>query len=314
LEVTLIFPHQLFEQHPALQKGRQVYLVEEWLFFKQYAFHQQKIVLHRASMQYYKELLLKKGFEVSYISSTAPECDIRKLITQLAQKGVTAIYYCDVVDHWLQKRIEKSCAQHQLQTTILRSPNFLNSMDEVDDYFSKKKHYFQTDFYTRQRKQRKILLEKDGSPLGGKWTFDAENRERFPKHTPAPLFKLPTENAYVADAKKYTHENCGENYGTLDGPLLSAVTHADANAWLHQFLEHRFKDFGRYEDAMVAKEDVLHHSVLTPMLILVCFHHKPSLMQLWLLQVNMMYRSIHLRVLLDKLWVGESSFVSFMKE
>ncbi len=38
-EIALIFPHQLFEHHPALQKNRQVYLVEEWLFFRQYNFH-----------------------------------------------------------------------------------------------------------------------------------------------------------------------------------------------------------------------------------------------------------------------------------
>jgi deoxyribodipyrimidine photolyase-related protein len=49
-DITLVFPHQLFEASPALQKDRAVWLVEESLFFTQYPFHQQKIVLHRASM------------------------------------------------------------------------------------------------------------------------------------------------------------------------------------------------------------------------------------------------------------------------
>jgi len=40
---TLIFPHQLFKQHPAVQKERAVYLVEEELYFNQYNFHRQNV-------------------------------------------------------------------------------------------------------------------------------------------------------------------------------------------------------------------------------------------------------------------------------
>ncbi|MFZ9718952.1 MAG: cryptochrome/photolyase family protein, partial [Chitinophagaceae bacterium] len=42
---TLIFPHQLFLPHPGVQKQNPIWLIEEWLFFRQYRFHQQKILL-----------------------------------------------------------------------------------------------------------------------------------------------------------------------------------------------------------------------------------------------------------------------------
>ena len=58
--ITLIFPHQLFIQHPCLKDKRPVYLVEEQLFFKQFNFHQQKLVLHRASMKKYADYLTQK--------------------------------------------------------------------------------------------------------------------------------------------------------------------------------------------------------------------------------------------------------------
>ena len=52
--VTLIFPHQLFKDHPAVKKNRIVYLIEDPLFFgdKNYPtkFHKQKLVFHHASM------------------------------------------------------------------------------------------------------------------------------------------------------------------------------------------------------------------------------------------------------------------------
>jgi deoxyribodipyrimidine photolyase-related protein len=79
-EVALIFPHQLFKYHPALEKNRHIYLVEEWLFFRQYNFHQQKIVLHRSSMKFYEAYLKEKGFSIHYIDTTDERNDVSKLI------------------------------------------------------------------------------------------------------------------------------------------------------------------------------------------------------------------------------------------
>jgi deoxyribodipyrimidine photolyase-related protein len=67
--VTLIFPHQLFDAHPCIEKGRDVYLIEECLFFKQYHFHQQKLVLHRASMKKYAHFLSQQNLTVNYIDN-----------------------------------------------------------------------------------------------------------------------------------------------------------------------------------------------------------------------------------------------------
>lgn len=84
---ALIFPHQLFKNHRAVTPGRKVFLVEEWLFFHQYKFIKQKLVLHRASMQFYKSYLQKQSFEPEYISATDTRCEIRILIPFLAEQG-----------------------------------------------------------------------------------------------------------------------------------------------------------------------------------------------------------------------------------
>ena len=33
MEITLIFPHQLFKNHPAVASGREIQLIEDRLFF-----------------------------------------------------------------------------------------------------------------------------------------------------------------------------------------------------------------------------------------------------------------------------------------
>lgn len=264
--VTLIFPHQLFENHPALQKNRKVYLVEEWLFFRQYTFHKQKLILHRASMQCYKNWLLQNQYEVSYIETGSRQDDCRQLISTLAKQKVTEIHVAAVADNWLLNRMQSACRRNKITLYFHDSPNFLNTPENCSAYFNKKRQYFQTDFYTWQRKQRNILLENNGKPVGGKWSFDADNRQRFPKNGKAPILPLPEENPYITEARNYVQQHFPKNYGEIDGTNLFAVGFADAEKWLDDFLHTRFAAFGMYEDAIVAKESVLHHSVISPML------------------------------------------------
>jgi deoxyribodipyrimidine photolyase-related protein len=264
--VCIVFPHQLFQNHPALEKNRKVYLVEEWLFFRQYHFHKQKLVLHRASMKSYENWLKRKGHEVDYIETTARENDCRQLVCDLAEQGVAEIHIAEVADNWLMKRMRDACDKNQIQLAVHNTPNFLNTLIAVDSYFSKKKIYFQTDFYTWQRKQRNILLEKNGKPAGGKWTFDADNRQKYPKNQHPPSFHLPLGNGLISAAREYIQQHFPENYGSVNSPGLFAVTFEDAEEWLDDFLANRFTEFGAYEDAIVTKESVLHHSVLSPML------------------------------------------------
>lgn len=264
--VTIIFPHQLFDNHPALQKDRPVILVEEWLFFRQYPFHQHKILLHRASMKFYEHWLQQHSYSVRYIESGEQENDTRLLITALARQKIKEIHIADPADDWLLKRLQKSCDQHKIVLHIYSSPGFLNSPRETDHYFNQKKSYFQTDFYTWQRRQRNILLEKNGQPSGGKWTFDADNRKRFPAKETAPALNIPRDNKYLAESRQYVKQHFHKNPGSADSPVLFAVTFEEAAKWLDEFLTHRFEKFGIYEDAIVAKEPVLYHSVLSPML------------------------------------------------
>ncbi|TAE59985.1 MAG: cryptochrome/photolyase family protein, partial [Bacteroidetes bacterium] len=208
----LIFPHQLFENITHYSTATPIVLLEEWLYFKQYAFHQQKLVLHRASMQYYQHWLLEKGFTVWYMEATHTNCDVRNCLQWLhTEKGITHIEYTEVVDDWLQRRIHKACSKYGITYQVQNTPNFLNTAEEGMAFFKGKKTFFQTDFYVHQRKLRSLLLE-DGKPLGGKWTFDAENREKYPSHAKPPKLGLP-QNDWVKNARTYVQENFSSHYG-----------------------------------------------------------------------------------------------------
>jgi deoxyribodipyrimidine photolyase-related protein len=266
LAVTLILPNQLFKQHPALQNSLPVYLVEEWHYFNQYTFHQQKLVLHRASMKFYEDFLKVKGYQVHYIESIHVHNKCELLISYLHSIQVNKIHLVDPVDNWVLRKIQSACIQFNMELIIYDNPNFINTIEDVSDYFSKKKTYFQTDFYTHQRKLKKVLLEKDGKPIGGKWTYDADNRAKFPKKEMVPTIPTSPANEFIKEAIHYVRKHFANNYGTINTDHLFAINFSDTEKWLEDFLKERFEKFGIYEDAIVVKEPVLHHSVLSPML------------------------------------------------
>ncbi len=263
--VTLIFPHQLFQNHPAIAKGQKVYLVEEFLFFKQYSFHRQKILLHRASMKKYAAYLDAKKIAVEYIDCTDTLSDIRKLIPHLNKENINEVHVADVADNWLKRRLVSSCKKYRIEIIQSVSPNFLNTMDGVNAFFDKKKTYFQTAFYIEQRKQRNILLDASGQGIGGKWTYDALNRQKYPKNENPPVVNFAQEDDFVKEAKEYVGNYFGNNYGSME-QFIYPTNFESAEKWLEEFLEKRLEKFGTYEDALVASEHFLHHSVLTPML------------------------------------------------
>lgn len=266
MNIGLLFPHQLFEQNPLFKRCDTIYLIEEWLFFKQYNFHKQKIAFHRASMKFYENYIQSQKIRAVYIDSLSEFSDIRKLIPHLKSAGIISFEYIDTTDFWLEKRIEKSCLSHNIKPTKIGSPMFLNSSEEIVEYYSEKKRMFQTDFYKYQRKNKNILIEKNQAPVGGKWTYDEANRLKYPKGKTPPKVGLIKPNEFYLEAVAYTLQNFKYNYGSLSNDCRYPTTFAESKMWLNHFFKTRFSEFGVYEDAIVAKENILHHSVLTPML------------------------------------------------
>ncbi|TLU98257.1 cryptochrome/photolyase family protein [Dyadobacter luticola] len=264
--ITLVFPHQLFEKNPAIHAGRDIVLVEETLFFNQFHFHKHKLAYHRATMQTYRQFLESKAHKTGYIEAHKNHSDIRKLIPYLQNKGVTEIHYVDVTDDWLQKRLENACKKANIELIRYETPMFLNSSEDLEAYFGNKKKYFQADFYSYQRKKLKILVDESSDPTGGKWSFDTENRLKFPKKQTPPDIDFPEKNEIWKEACEYIEKHYPKNYGDIPAEIQFPTDFEHSKFWLRQFLKKRFQDFGKYEDAIVTDQHFLHHSVMTPML------------------------------------------------
>ena len=132
-------------------------------------------------------------------------------------------------------------------TTFALSRNDFRQWARQKDGRSRTKFRME-DFYREQRRRFGILL--DGSdPVGGRWNLDTENREPPPRGRDvldvAPPYR-PDEDDIDARVRRDLDAMAIDTVG-VDGPRLFAVTPAEADAALNQFIDHRLPTFGRYE-------------------------------------------------------------------
>ena len=264
---ALIFPHQLYFNFPKeWDFSTKIVLVEEHLFFSQYNFHKQKLLFHRASMKAYADFLKVQGFSIQYIDAQESISDIRKLIPDFGNQNIVELHFFDPDDFLLRKRIIRAAEDANIELNWHENQLFINTIEDLENYKSKTKKLYQTDFYIHQRKIRGILLDDLGGPIGGKWSFDADNRKKYPTKKTPPKCPSGTENEFYLEAKTYVEKHFPNNIGNLNQIIIYPTNPQDAQIWLQDFLENRFSEFGEFEDAIVANESFLHHSILTPML------------------------------------------------
>ncbi|MEM9587550.1 MAG: cryptochrome/photolyase family protein, partial [Planctomycetota bacterium] len=245
-------------------------LIEDSLYFGDprypVAFHKQKLWLHRATMQRYGQRLRQQNRKVQYVDFSVDAPVLNTTLAALQRRRVKRLIVAEPADFILEKRLGRLAAKHGFELTVVDSPGFLNTNRQNDNYRSGKKRWFMADYYKEQRRRLDVLIQ-DGEPVGGKWSFDEDNRKKVPKNRLHTIPELPTVNSDPIDLKARSHvnEHFESHPGSL-GALLYPTSHESAERWLDQFLQQRFDSFGIYEDAIVPGQNWLWHSVLTPML------------------------------------------------
>lgn len=251
----LLFPTQLFKDISYLKKYNiaNVILYEEPKFFTKFKYHKLKLLYHRITCKLYQKYLISKNIKCEYVdfneSINFAMCEITHLI--------------DPTDHELEKKYKNKCKGLQ----IIQSQHFTLTPDDIKNnanIFYKNGKFNHATFYKWQRQRLEILINKNGSPIGDKWSFDTENRNKIPNDVSVPKIKINKNSAEIENAKIYINTHFLNNYGELN--LIYPINHQQAKKWLCDFAKNKLKNFGKYQDASLSGETFLFHSILTPML------------------------------------------------
>jgi deoxyribodipyrimidine photolyase-related protein len=112
-------------------------------------------------------------------------------------------------------------------------------------------------------------MEPDGKPVDGRWNFDEENRKTVRDWTKAgrPQAEVVRvkPDRITREVMALVEKEFASNPGSADDFWLP-VDREGALRWLDDFIATRLAGFGPWEDLMVDGEELLFHSVISPLI------------------------------------------------
>lgn len=270
-----ILGDQLQHDHPALKVAQpeDVFLLIESRGRAGYLkYHQHKLVLLFSAMRHYAAWLEARGWRVVYhrLDEGQAGAGFADALEGVVKRlGIGRLCVMRPSEWMMREALPKLARKVRVELEILPSNQFLVSEEDFAAWARGRRHLLMADHYRRQREKRGILLDEQGGPVGGQWSFDADNRHTFAqfKREGGRVPELPRvqHDEVTRQVKKDVGKLFAEHPGRAEDFWLP-VTRQDALRWLEHFMENRLARFGPYEDTMAEGEPVLYHSVLTPML------------------------------------------------
>lgn len=229
--VLVMMPTQLYELKYLPRDIDHIILWEHPHYFKAYQYNVKKLVLHRASMQYYYKYI-KKKYKCQYISFNE----------KLPLKDYSIFDPTDSIDL-------------PGKPTMLESPNFLLSMEHLRLYREKTSKFFFNAFYMWGKKKINVLPTIKSQ--------DKLNRKRMPRAIKVPsISSNKPDHEFIQEATLYVQKHFPNNPGNLDN-FVYPITHKTAKKFLKHFINTKLDNFGNYQDFIDPTEPFMFHSILS---------------------------------------------------
>ncbi|MEG3123731.1 cryptochrome/photolyase family protein [Sphingomonas sp. GB1N7] len=230
--------------------------------------HKKKIALIFSAMRHFADELRQAGWTVDYVALDDPANtqsftgEVRRAAERHKASSIRMVAGAEyrvrqIQDEWADRT--------GLPVEILEDDRFVCPLSDFYTWAQGRKEYRMEYFYRDMRRRTGLLMTAEGKPEGGAWNYDKDNRETPPRglNYPSPSRFVPDE---ITDAVlTLVAAEFGDHFGDLL-PFELPVTRGQARQALAHFIATALPDFGRYQDAMVAGQDYLYHSILSPCL------------------------------------------------
>ncbi|MDO8321364.1 MAG: cryptochrome/photolyase family protein [Phenylobacterium sp.] len=249
----------------AADKEHDVFLMAEVMAEASYVNHHvKKIAFLFSAMRHYAQALRAAGYRVRYVAledagnSQSLEGEILRAVADLAPDRVVVT---EPGEWRLREGFEALKLALPVELDILPDTRFLCSHEAFNAWAGDRRELRMEYFYREMRKRHEVLMEPDGKPAGGRWNFDADNRKPPKAGLKSPPRLSFKKDAITREVLELVRRRFPDGYGRLE-PFHFAVTRRQALRELDHFIAHVLPGFGDYQDAMVAGEPWLRHSLL----------------------------------------------------
>lgn len=225
--------------------------------------HHKKVVAFFDAMRNFHHWLQTQKLNTVYYKLTDKEnkqCFTENILFLIDKYNIEEIHYQFPDEKRLYDDFNKLKSNSSITVKAFDSEHFYFSLKELAEFGKEKKYELLENFYRYVRKKHHVLLENE-KPLGGKWNYDAENRNKWKE-----AFKVPkvltfdnSVDEIIADLEVAKIETFGQKTKISQFPN----SREQALAQFDYFLKYLLSHFGTYQDAMHTEEVMLFHSNLS---------------------------------------------------
>jgi deoxyribodipyrimidine photolyase-related protein len=226
--------------------------------------HKKKIAFLFSAMRHFAESLREDGWTVDYVqldddgNSGSFTGELKRAI---GRHGADRILVTEPGEWRVRQDMETWAEETGLPVDILEDDRFLCPHEDFRGWAEGRKALRMEYFYREMRRKTGLLME-DGEPAGGKWNYDAENRKPAEASLFMPKPHRTETDPITEEVLALVANRFADNFGDLE-PFWFAVTREEAEAARAHFIAEALPDFGDYQDAMLAGEKFLYHSLLS---------------------------------------------------
>ncbi|MEM6730236.1 MAG: cryptochrome/photolyase family protein [Myxococcota bacterium] len=222
-------------------------------------YHKQKLALILANQRHFALEQARRGVRVAYFVADGPYSEA--LNRAIDEHGKLRVM--EPAERELRVDIAPLVRAGKIE--ILHHEGWLTTVEDFTKSQKKGPPWRMDAFYRQVRKRSGLLMDDDGKPVGGKFSYDAENRQFWPGDPAAavpPHFEVDpiTEEVGELILDRFSHHP-----GELDLASIPS-THAQAEALWQWALDACLPMFGPYEDAMSTLSSNLFHTRISALL------------------------------------------------
>ncbi len=228
--------------------------------------HKKKIGFIFSAMRHFADDLRKAGWTVDYVRLDEPANsgsltgEVHRSLMRFGD--VDRILVTEPGEWRVLKEIEAWQGDLRIPVDLHQDTRFICSRVEFVRWADGRKLLRMEDFYREMRRKTGLLMEEDGSPSGGKWNFDSQNRKPAKQSLFIPRPPRFEADETTKDVLKLVQSRFGDHFGDLS-PFSFAVTAKQAKQLFDAFVKEALSQFGDYQDAMLTGEPFLFHSLVS---------------------------------------------------
>jgi deoxyribodipyrimidine photolyase-related protein len=223
--------------------------------------HIQKVVAFFSAMRAFQIEMQEKGHQFLYlrINDANNKQSLKENIKSIIEeRNIEHFEYLLPDEYRLDEQLKGLCDEITISSSSVDTEHFLTQRNDIATFFKGKKQFLMENFYRKMRKDHDILMEGK-EPVGGKWNFDHDNRNKYKGEVPIPPAYSYRNNVseVMSDIKKANIKTIGS---IDDENFHWPIDRKQALQFARYFCRELLPYFGTYQDAMHTEEKFLFHS------------------------------------------------------